>query len=212
MNVVSLRELNKTDKKARIQEASRHLFTKQGFDATSTRDIAMRAGVGLATLFLYAKDKRDLLFLAANDDLEDLTARAFARVDYEAALIDQLHGVFSHFFRFYARDQKFSRDLLRELTFYTSGEQSARFQATRQRTIVGIENLVREARQRGTIQSSSEDSIIAEVIFYVFAADVRRWLGQSKASIATGLKHLRKLLTVVLEGNDQRATAPAPRR
>ena len=70
MTALNLRELNKADKQQRIQEAARYLFSTQGFDATSTREIAERARVGLATLFLYAADKRDLLFLAGNDDLE----------------------------------------------------------------------------------------------------------------------------------------------
>jgi len=196
----TLRELNKADKRQRIQEAARRLFGTQGFDATSIREIADRARVGLATLFLYAADKRDLLFLAGNDDLEALTKVAFAKVDSTRSLLDQLIEIFTHFFKFYARNRRFSRDLLRELTFFTSGQESARFQATRQATIRGIERVVSEARRRGSIRCESSDAAIAQVIFYVFAADVRRWLGQEKRSIASGLGHLRSLLTVVLTG------------
>ena len=196
----TLRELNKADKRQRIQEAARRLFGTQGFDATSIRQIADRARVGLATLFLYAGDKRDLLFLAGNDDLEALTKVAFAKVDSTRSLLDQLIEIFTHFFKFYARNRRFSRDLLRELTFFTSGQESARFQATRQATIRGIERVVSEARRRGSIRCESSDAAIAQVIFYVFAADVRRWLGQEKRSIASGLGHLRSLLTVVLTG------------
>jgi len=196
----TLRELNKADKRQRIQEAARRLFGTQGFDATSIRQIADRARVGLATLFLYAGDKRDLLFLAGNDDLESLTKIAFAKVDPTKSLLDQLIEIFTHFFKFYARNRRFSRDLLRELTFFTSGQESARFQATRQATIRGIERVVTEARRRGSIRCESSDAAIAQVIFYVFAADVRRWLGQKNGSIASGLGHLRSLLTVVLTG------------
>jgi AcrR family transcriptional regulator len=206
MPALNLRELNKADKQKRIQEAARHLFSTQGFDATSTREIAERARVGLATLFLYAADKRDLLFLAGNDDLEALTAVAFTDVDYAAPLLDQLIKIFRQFFAFYAKDRLFSRDLLRELTFFTSGQQSARFQATRQATIGSIERVVSEARLRGTIRCESSDAAIAQVIFYVFAADVRRWLGQDNSPIAAGLAHLKKLLTVVLTGLQHRQT------
>jgi hypothetical protein len=81
-----------------------------------------------------------------------------------------------------------------------SGQQSARFQATRQATIAGVERVVREARQYGAVKCTSSDASIAEVIFYVFAADVRRWLGQEDGSVASGLAHLRALLLVVLTG------------
>lgn len=204
MRAVSLREQNKSDKLRRIQEAARHLFSTRGFDQTSTREIADHARVGLATLFLYAADKRDLLFLAANDDLELLTRTAFAEVNYDTPLLDQLVEIFRHFFDFYAKNRLFSRDLLRELTFYTSGQQSERFQATRRATIACVEKMVSQARKRNAIRCASSDADIAEVIFYVFAADVRRWLGQEKTSIAAGLQHLRTLLAVVLTGLERK--------
>lgn len=197
MAVVTLRQQNKTDKLKRIQQAARQLFSAQGFDNTSTREIASLAQVGLATLFLYATDKRDLLFLAGNDDLEGLTVSAFAGIDATAPLLEQLVEIFGRFFEAYARDRSFFRDLLRELTFFTSGQQSARFQAARRATVACVMNVVSEARRRGMVRSASSDSAIAEVIFSIFAADVRRWLGEDDASIASGLAHLRTLLTVV---------------
>src|SRR5687767_14774639 len=87
MTALTLRERGKADKRKRIQAAARRLFSTRGFDATSIRQIAERAHVGLATLFLYATDKRDLLFLAGNDDLELLSEAAFNKVDYAAPLL-----------------------------------------------------------------------------------------------------------------------------
>ncbi len=67
------REKNKLEKLQRIREAARELFVQKGFDETTTREIAVRAGVGIGTVFIYAENKRDLLFLVANDDLEAVT-------------------------------------------------------------------------------------------------------------------------------------------
>jgi AcrR family transcriptional regulator len=200
MNGLTLRSINKADKQRRIQEAARQLFGTQGFDKTSTREIASVAGVGLATLFLYASDKRDLLFLAANDDLEALTATAFANVDYDSPLLSQLIRIFGVFFRFYNKNRLFSRDLLRELTFFTSGHQSVRFQATRKATVGSVTRVVAQARSRGRVNCSFSDENIAEAIFYIFAAGVRRWLGQEKSTIASGMDHLKTLLSIVLRG------------
>ena len=68
-----LRERNKIEKLQRITAAARDLFIEKGFDETTTREIAQRAHVGLGTLFLYATDKRDLLFLICTEELEALT-------------------------------------------------------------------------------------------------------------------------------------------
>jgi hypothetical protein len=64
------RERNKEDKLRRIKQAARKLFVANGYDEASTRQFATRAGVALGTLFLYAANKRHLLFLAVNDELE----------------------------------------------------------------------------------------------------------------------------------------------
>ena len=55
------RERNKLDKLGRIKDAARGLFLAKGFDDTTTREIATRAGAGIGTIFVYAENKRDLL-------------------------------------------------------------------------------------------------------------------------------------------------------
>ena len=71
-----LRERNKLDKLRRIKDAATELFMQKGFDDTTTRAIALRADVGLGTVFLYAPTKRDLLFLIINEELQAVVDRA----------------------------------------------------------------------------------------------------------------------------------------
>ena len=47
------RERNKQDKLLRIKAAARDLFISRGYDETTTREIALRAGVGMGTVFTY---------------------------------------------------------------------------------------------------------------------------------------------------------------
>lgn len=49
------------EKKGRIEEAARQLFIKQGFHATSMRDIAGRAGTSLGNLYNYYRTKEEIL-------------------------------------------------------------------------------------------------------------------------------------------------------
>jgi AcrR family transcriptional regulator len=209
---LTLREENKSKKLLRIHAAARELFSTRGFDDTSTRDIAEAARVGLATLFLYASDKRDLLFLACNDDLEELTKRAFAKVDVTASLIDQLCGAFRHFYVLYGQNRTLCRDLLRELTFYTAGKQSERFQSTRAATVGHIRHVISDARQRGAVTSAVDDAVIAQAIFYLFAAEVRRWLGSKETSVDHGLAQLRTLFLLLIDGIGPGAAARSGRK
>lgn len=48
-------------KKDKILETALDLFTKKGFNATTTKEIALTSGVAEALIFYYFKDKNDLL-------------------------------------------------------------------------------------------------------------------------------------------------------
>ena len=113
-----LRARNKLDKLRRIKEAAQTLFVAKGFDETTMREIAVRAGVGLGTIFLYAKDKRDLLFLTINEPLESITREAEDAVDPEALLIDNLLAIAKRHYHFFGQQPALSRLALREMIFY----------------------------------------------------------------------------------------------
>src|ERR1700744_5700458 len=84
---LSKREAKKIDKGNRIRKAAGDLFSVRGFDDTTMRDIAARAKVALGPLFLYASNKRDLLFLIANDSMEDARIRASRLVSGDNSIV-----------------------------------------------------------------------------------------------------------------------------
>ena len=81
------REKNKLEKLQRIRDATRELFVEKGYDETTTREIAVRAAVGIGTVFTYAENKRDLLFLIANDELDAVATRCEAGVSDRASCL-----------------------------------------------------------------------------------------------------------------------------
>src|SRR5215467_3024671 len=122
------RERNKLDKLRRITEAARRLFVAKGFDDTTTREIALRAGVGIGTIFVYAQNKRDLLSLILNEELEKIELMAEAAIEEPASLLDNLMRVARIHYEFFAHQPALSRLVLREMVFYESGTQAGRFQ------------------------------------------------------------------------------------
>ena len=130
-----LRTRNKLEKLRRIKETAQNLFVAKGFDDTTMREIAVIAGVGLGTIFLYAKNKRDLLFLTINEPLEIVIQKAEDAVDPKATLIGNLLSVARLHYRFFGQQPALARLALREMIFYESGAQAAPFQKTRDRLI-----------------------------------------------------------------------------
>src|ERR1700731_4939730 len=86
---LGLREQNKLEKRQRIRMAARELFSKHGYDSATLRQIARRAHVGLGTLFNYAQDKRDLVFLIFNEELAAVTEQALKAADSRSSVVDQ---------------------------------------------------------------------------------------------------------------------------
>jgi AcrR family transcriptional regulator len=198
--IVGLRERNKLDKLRRIKDAASELFIRKGYDDTTTREIAVRAGVGLGTIFVYAATKRDLLFLIVNDDLQRLVERAAATVRPERAILDNLLRIFQLHYRYFAQEPALSRLALREMSFYATGPEAKKFLKTRERLVALITEIVRIAIDRKAISSTESPSLIAQVIFSIYNVEIRHWLSSDELNLRRGLNALRRQLKLLMSG------------
>ena len=197
---VGTRERKKLATRERIRAAASELFARRGFAAATMRQIAKRAHVGLGTLFNYAEDKRDLVFLIFNEELNATTDVALAAPRPRDAPLEQLMAIFRVHYRWLAAQPALARILLQELTFYSSGKQAATFHSIRKRLIDGIEELVRKSQEKGVITRSESAAVIARHIFFVYSASLRWWIVAPKPRPGNGLADLRRLLRLQIEG------------
>lgn len=204
-----LRERNRLDKLSRIKAAARDLFMELGFDRATTRAIAGRAHVGLGTLFNYADDKRDLVFLIFNEELDRITDTAFANPDPRLPLAGQLASAFGVFYREFAASPTLSRILLQELTFYSRGRLAADFQRSKRRTIGFVEQLVASAQHRGQVRAGEDPAFIALSLFFLYSGAVRYWIAGERPNPRRGVEELRRMIALHLLGlAPVRATRP----
>jgi AcrR family transcriptional regulator len=194
------RERNKLDKLRRIKDAARELFVEKGFDDTMTREIAIRAGVGLGTIFVYAANKRDLLFLIVNDELENITREAEASVSERASLLENLLDVSKRHYEFFGRQPALSRLVLREMVFYDSGAQAGRFQATREGLIELLGKVVALAVAQKGAAPDEVPQFVGWTIFCIFQVELRRWLSHDSPNLRDGMTALQRALTLFITG------------
>jgi AcrR family transcriptional regulator len=194
------RELNKEDKLRRIKASARTLFTIKGYDETNMREIAQRAGVALGTPFSYAADKRDLLFLTLNDELEDAAVRAADAVKEAAPVRDNLLSAFRVVYEFFGREPRLARLTLREMQFYQAGAQAARFMQTRDRMIALAVHSIEIAQRNGEISRGEDARLVGMVIFSSFQMAIGLWLMRERASVDDGLRELAAFIDIVLRG------------
>jgi AcrR family transcriptional regulator len=197
---VGLRERKKLETRERIRAAAAELFTRKGYAAATMRDIARLAHVGLGTLFNYAEDKRDLVFLIFNEELNAVTDVALAAPRAGQPLVDQLVAVFAVHYRWLAAKPALARILLQELTFYSSGKQAATFHGIRKRLIDGLEQLVLDSQKRNRLRADEKAAVIARHIFFLYSASLRWWIAAPQPDPRKGLADLRRLLRLQFEG------------
>jgi len=197
---VGLRERRKLQTRERIRAAAAELFTRKGYGAATMRDIARRAHVGLGTLFNYAQDKRDLVFLIFNEELNAVTDVALAAPRAGQPLVDQLIAVFRVHYRWLAGKPALARILLQELTFYSSGKQAATFHGIRKRLIDGLEQLVLASQKEQKVRADENAGVIARHVFFVYSASLRWWIAAPQPDPGKGIADLRRLLKLQFEG------------
>lgn len=193
------REERKEDKRARLRDAAWELFSTKGYDATTTKEIAARAGVASGTLFLYARDKADLLFLVLHERLSAAVDEGMRTVPIDAPLLEQLLHLFSGFFRVYAQSPDVARAFIKELP----GADGPNAQLTNQLTfalITHVAGLVTRAQAKGEIAADVPPVLLAQNAFALYYFALLAWLGKMTTLEGALDPMLRHSLSLQLRG------------
>lgn len=201
---LGLRERGKLEKRRRIKQAARKVFLDKGYEDATTREIANAAEVAIGTLFVYAKDKRDLLMMIINDDLDQVNDELAAR-RWEGPLIDQLTGFFGRRYAYWASEPRLARPAVQETFDFLSrgtgqGPETARFYGRRGRIVELLETIIRAKQDAGRIGREHAAADIASLCMTIYLTEVRRWLNDDDPQPDAGLERLRKLLALALSG------------
>jgi AcrR family transcriptional regulator len=192
------REAHKRDKHDRIRAAAWELFTKAGYAETTTRDVAQRAGVATGTLFLYATDKPDLLFLVFHDRLSETVEEGLSTVNRKAHVVEQVAHVFDRLFAMYGEHPALARRFVAELPG-GAGPNADKVNALTAAFVQRMSALVAAAQDRGEIDAGVAPVHAASVIFGLYFATLMAWL--SGAVTLDGLPAmLRASLGLMMRG------------
>jgi len=202
---LGLRERGKLDKLRRIKQAARDVFLEKGYEAATTREIAQRAEVAIGTIFVYAEDKRDLLMMIVNNDLDAITEKGAKLLRLDEPLIDLLMAFFGLRYRYWAKHPQISRPAVQATSDFLStnpdrGDETRRFYARRANIYALLADVVRRKQEQRDIGSQADPDLIAALFVTIYLTEVRRWLSQPAPKPSAGLASLRSLLTLAIEG------------
>ncbi len=198
-----VRERNKAERRRRVLEAARAVFLEHGYENATTREIAARAGVAVGTVFVYARDKRDLLMTIVNDDLEAVTEASLANLRREGPFLDKLIALFEPRYRYWVRDPELSTFALHETASARVKDvpsETERFYRRRYRMLDRIAELVDEEQRAGRLGKPDDPETIALFLMGTYLAHARFWLSERDPQVPDGIARLRRQLELAMNG------------
>jgi AcrR family transcriptional regulator len=206
---VGLREYNRREKRGRIREAAREVFCRRGYLDATTRDIAARARVANGTLFRYARDKRELLLMVINDDLEALQAHKTSgpRRKSPSTIREAILAFYRPRYEYFARYPLVSRPFVSESFNFMEvnpaevGPEARRNRARRVELIDAIAKLFMD-RGPVTTRKTEAAQLAAELVHGIYLSASREWLESSAPDPRVGLRRFDALLSLAAKGFD----------
>lgn len=193
------REQAKLDKRERIRAAAWDLFTTVGYDETTTKAVAARADVATGTLFLYARDKVDLLCLVMHARLSETVEARFATLPRGAPLVDQLLHVFRGLFVMYGEHLALSAVFVKNF-LGADGPNGQEVNALTFSFMHRLAALVQAAAARGEVAADIDPMRAAGNLFWLYFGALMSWLGGFSAMEAALDPGLREALALQIRG------------
>jgi AcrR family transcriptional regulator len=162
------REQNKFDKRGRIIAAARDLFTRKGFEATTSQEIADAAGVAGGTVFTYARTKDDLLILVFHDEMFDVIRRADIAARGHDGLLEQAIAFFGALVAYHERDLRLATALMRQLGYVGASEQRALVRDLMKGLLGRLALLVDAAKVKGAVAGATPLFPSARSLFAIY--------------------------------------------
>lgn len=163
------------EKYQRILDAAISVFAQRGFHSTRVSDIADRAGVADGTIYLYFKNKEQILMAAINTAFDGFMSHARIELGQIASPVDKLRRLARLHFEALGSNRDLAVVLQMEL------RQSVRFmEAFSHHQMVEYLGLVRECirdgQAQGLLRAEINDKIAANCFFGALDEMVTSWV------------------------------------
>jgi AcrR family transcriptional regulator len=172
---VGRREQKKAETAQRIALAGRKLIRAKGFDAVTTQEVAVEAGIPPGTLFGYISNKTDLLIIALVHEAMEFVATIPSRIPAAGSCKDRIMFVFEEMANYHGRDIEITRHFLRELAITLNSELTQRSHGLGDAVRDITSAIVAEHQQRGEVTRELSASEISRLLFSHYWSSLRYW-------------------------------------
>ena len=198
--LAGLRETKKAEKRREIQRVVLEALRDKGFDRTTTREIAERAGVAEGTLFLYAESKTDLFLMSINEDLDRL---ADVEIELGQSLIDQMIAFFRPRYAFWACHPDLYLAAVREMSTayapFGPDIELAKGIGRRADSLQRVVDILHRGVQHKQLRADVDINCLGRIVLDVYLSELRFWLCVDRPELEAGLTNLRRLIEIIVD-------------
>lgn len=175
-----LRARAKQERLARIRAAAARLFSEQGYEATTTKEIAEVAEVGEATLFRYVEGKHELLLLVLGEQMDqvirtiqeqdrDRAGRATTAQDH----LERIYALYRSRADFYATDPE---GVLNYMQYgFTAGSRLGAEGVRQGDEVIALTaSILDQARDQQLLRSDTDSQAVAQNCNAIYIHEVLR--------------------------------------
>jgi len=115
MTLKTLKNSESAKKKEDIIKAAKHLFLKNGYSATSIRQIVQKAETSIGNCYFYFKNKEEIFFTIANrqqEEIEEFVDRKLQKFDDNDPYLKLAAAVFFNFSHLFKKSERMKLFLL----------------------------------------------------------------------------------------------------
>jgi AcrR family transcriptional regulator len=174
------------------------MFEEQGFEETTLRAVAARAGVGLGTIFVHFPDKRALLTAALEEDVAAVLADAIGSLPAKP-FRQQLVHLAGALYRFYARRPGLARALVENMTF-AEGPARDRMLTQVEAFLGYVEGLATAGMERGELRADLDPGDAALGFWADYFIGLVGGLQRPELGVEGQLELLERLVDLRLRG------------
>ncbi len=194
------KEQSKAETRALILDSARSLFEEKGYEKTTMRKVAIRAGIGLGTIFKHFPGKSALLSAAFYDDIDDEMRIAFQKMPDQIPVDQHLLHVFGRFYRYYARRPALSRVLLQKVLFVEDNEWGQRLAGQLFSLINQLADLLQTAQARGDLGPEVNCQAAAYSLYAQYLFTLVTCLSLPQFDLDMALSMLEMLVHQLIQG------------
>lgn len=204
------RQQQKAETRALILDGARALFEEHGFDGTTMRVLAAKAGVGLGTICAHFPDKGALLIAALLEDLADTDQQIIETLPENGPIKDQIMHLAAAGFGYWCRRPALSATLLREMYFITGPWAEKRREET-VRFIDFVGGLLEDGLKRGELRPHIDPRQTAEALYTFYIGSLIRAAGDDRFDLDALLEETEAIVELLLadvgDGSTDRGSA-----